>query len=128
MSNVRENPFNIDATSKYDIHRLVVELRKTPNEIKIPITSFVLTAGLMVAPWYVRLIAFVFGFNNEKKYKMYYGALSDNKTILNDFWKQFLDHIENGKDRFDKNSAGGYSQKELDVLIKVFVEYGFYFK
>lgn len=108
----------IDATSREDLKLLATCFLTVPQEDKWKIVGKVYDLGLM------KFKGTVFALRLIKKWKGSPGIFQFFK-ILSEISPKSIDnciedtvrHIVNGKDTYDPSSAGGWSQKEIDLLL-----------
>lgn len=108
----------IDASSKDDVRLLAGCFLTIQNEDKWKVAGKVYDLGLMRMRglnWFLKLI---------KKWKgpaaifQFFKILSEKfPKELDNYLEDTIRHIVNGKDTTDPASVGGWSQKEIDLLL-----------
>lgn len=108
----------IDASSISDVRLLATALMTVPEEDKWKVLGKVVDLGLMKfrgLDFFLKLL---------KKWKgsagvfQFFKILSEKSPKTIDIWlEDTIRHVVNGKDTSDAASVGGWSQKEIDLLL-----------
>lgn len=108
----------IDATSKTDVRLLATCLMTVPQEDKWKIVGKIYDLGLMRFRGSNFLLWLIKKWNGAAGVFQFFKILSERSPKTIDTWlEDTIRHVVNGKDKFDPASAGGWSQKEVDLLL-----------
>ena len=90
----------------------------TPEKIRL--TAFVISEGLMRAPFPIGmlfgLVRWRHGKIGVKNVILKYAK--DHEASVLEMFEQTLHHMVYGKDREDSDSVGGFSQREINMILK----------
>lgn len=112
----------VDNTSKQFIQYIAAEIRDMPDGTKPKFAVAMLRQGLTTTPWLLRLMRKLYG--EENFYERLEAVYTYKRELLDHYYKNFFGHLLNGKDTYDKTSAGGYSQKELELIVSTMTRFG----
>lgn len=108
------------AKSRADIERLAADIENLPVRRKIVVGARCFADGLMVMPLWVRICLSFAVWRHGKLAAYYLWFLRMEQADpgnADDMWQQIVQHMLNGKDREDRGSVGGFSQRELDMFV-----------
>lgn len=126
-------PYNADdiaiASNRAAVEAVIARINALRPANQALFTGFVLGEGLMLLRGvaalayglFARLIAKMKGISAAQVYMNSHLIMVKRNQfdMIDDAIGQTTDHMRNGKDREDKNSVGGYSQRELQLVVNV---------
>lgn len=108
----------VDATSLNDVGEFANQLDNSPHSTKVHLVAYTLSEGLMQMPFpfgiLTGLLKLVRGKDGIKKFV--YIISNAHVDIFNQMYNDTISHMLYGTDREDKNSVGGFSQRELNLI------------
>lgn len=108
------------ATHRRDVMDLAFTLENTPEALRPTVAAFVVQRGLMVGPWWFRMLVGAINRNRPAvaiaKLRGFYVRLPNEAAHL---ITETARHMRHGKDREDADSVGGFSQREFDLIVAV---------
>jgi hypothetical protein len=112
------------AASRIDLEYFASQMRKAGNVTKTNIVVLVIIKKLMFPPWWLRLmLGGLRLIRGEKGVVLMLWMLSaKNPEIIETMYSQTIDHMLTGKDREERTSVGGFSQRELDMVVEAFTK------
>jgi hypothetical protein len=118
---VRKIPVAIySARSKASLEVLARDLRNLSENRKIKYLAYCWVVPLMLPPWYLRpLFALLKRLRGEAGFRSVIKWMN-NKTdgdFLDGIEKDTLDHLLTGHDTEDRDSVGGFSQREINAIV-----------
>lgn len=117
------NQITVNSTDADEIEGFCELLYGVSKNIKIHMIYASTELELMRMPWFLRLFRF---FMSREKFKnMIYSMLISSDEFREGCWKNTIEHIKFGKDKTCAESAGGFSQKELDTFIEALYASGY---
>jgi hypothetical protein len=109
-----------DSTKFDDVLALAMRVEKLPFVKFINIAPAIMAANLMNAGLLttvmVNFTAFVRRMPKATVYKVIFFKVP---TLARELQKNLVKHMIHGKDAYDKNSAGGFCQAEIDTMVKL---------
>ena len=118
-----------DASKRAGIEAVIVRILSLEPANKALFSGFVLGEGLMLMRGinalayglFARLVAKMKGLSPAQVYMNTHLIMvkRERLDIIADSIAQTIAHMRHGKDREDKNSAGGFSQRELQLVTNV---------
>ncbi|MHC2090026.1 hypothetical protein [Methylobacterium sp. CM6244] len=72
--------------------------------------------GLMLPRGWLRVLMFVLR-SPERRYAMALELYAREPAAILDLWDQAILHMLTGHDREEASSVGGFSQREMDILV-----------
>jgi hypothetical protein len=117
---VKEGMNMYDSTKFDDVLALAMRIEKLPFVQFISIAPAIMAANLMnggfVTTTLVNFTAFV---RRLPKSFVYEQIFKKVPALAVDLQKNMVKHMIHGKDAYDKNSAGGYCQQEIDTIVEL---------
>jgi hypothetical protein len=111
----------IDNTDKNFLMFLINELNNIPQNIKGDFLIDITKVELMKLPIMLRFFRWIFG--STKFYIVLKQTFVQKPNILDTMFNEFTNHMLNGKDRYDKKSAGGFNKEELEDIVELMKKY-----
>ena len=110
-----------DHRSKDDLLALRNDIQELSNQQKALATILVFRADLFRMPWSLKaaLKVSALRFGQEGADIQFIHNLMARPKTLDKTWGMIIDHMANGKDTYDRTSAGGWCKKELDTFLKI---------
>lgn len=108
------------ANSKEDVARLAQRVRDTPAEDRWQLAADVVYLGLMnfrEAPIQDIIKHARYTENIDAIYAFFAVFDAMERQFINDFVEDTAEHAINGRDIEDEDSVGGWSQREIDLLV-----------
>lgn len=117
----------IKASTRSDLVWLIQYLTDIfPEQHRFELHEYTLNFGLMRTHWWVKLCFWII----EKCDKFRSGARAEffrkihqDTNVGGESLQQLVDHILTGKDTEDKDSVGGFSQREIDLLVSILLKF-----
>jgi hypothetical protein len=110
-------------------HRVSLDLlardldRVLSKQQKQVITLELIEKGLMLMPWWLRLIKLAC---SADKWKLVmYRVWDQHDDLLDSMWRDSMTHMTRGKDRVDPKSAGGYNGDEMKIFTDLLDRVGY---
>lgn len=107
----------VDYTDKNQLATLATAVDMLTDTAKAKIATRCLVTGLMVPPFFFRLVGSLMSFH--RKVYAYEFMFSRNPDLLAESWGEITEHMVNGKDRTDLKSAGGWNKDELSNFLSL---------
>lgn len=106
------------ATVKGDLFEIATRLRMMTARMEVHVAANLVHRGLMFGPWWfmamVWLIRRTYTASAFQRISMWFERMPD---VAGDVVNDTANHMIFGKDTEDQNSAGGFSQRELDMIV-----------
>jgi hypothetical protein len=101
----------VNYTDKASLQSFAERLEGMLDSQKVRVTTNMVVAGILHGGWLDHVLRFFVG---RKFFGMAMSkVLQDNRHIALEIWNAGIHHLQNGHDRFDPKSAGGFSKEEL---------------
>lgn len=114
----------IDASSVEDLQLLANKIQNLHKNRLPCVNAVVIYHGLMKTAWLPQLmfniIKKLFGMKGLVELFRSLEEQESTRESMVELREQTIQHMLSGKDTSSPNSAGGFSQKEIDILIKEF--------
>lgn len=108
----------IDATSIEDVRLLATCLMTVPQEDKWKIMGKIYELDLMKLRGFGFVVGLIRKWKGAAGIFQFFKIVSEKSPETLDTWiEDTIRHIVNGKDATDPASVGGWSQKEIDLLL-----------
>ena len=109
------------ASSRSDVMDLAWALETTPGHQDAAVAAAIISNGLMLGPWWFRLLVAVMRRRGAPaaRLRLFYERQPDEARRL---IMATCRHIRHGEDREDASSAGGFSQRETDLLVQIMAD------
>lgn len=108
----------IDATSTEDVRLLATCIMTVPQEDKWKVIGKIVELGLMKFRGITFAIWLLRKWKGPAGIYQFFKIVSEKHPKTLDIWvEDTIRHIVNGKDTIDPASVGGWSQKEIDLLL-----------
>lgn len=110
------------ASSRADVERLVDDLNALPQPLRLVLMVQLWQHKLMLPRgWALR---FMFWFAKKRHGQNAMSLLvsifqKKSPESVQAFWDQTITHIRTGKDREDRDSVGGFSQREINLVTRI---------
>lgn len=116
---------SIRANRLDDMKLLARMVRAVAPTDQYKLAAVVFDLDLMRFPWYLQpLVAWVRRRKGRAGLMTYFKTMTTKQPkFVTDFVEQTAVHIESGRDREDRDSVGGLSQREVDVLIRALLSF-----
>lgn len=119
-----EQTTNIKASRLDDMKLLARMVRAVAPADQYKLAAIVFELDLMRFPWHLQpLVAWVRRRRGREGLMAYFKRMSKQAGFVEDFVEQTAVHIESGRDREDRDSVGGLSQREVDALIRALMSF-----
>lgn len=109
------------ASSKEDLKNLALALKDLPAEQMVAVQSTVTAEGLMLVPFPFNLVFSFIEWRHGKQnaHRAFWTRIyNQDPASFGRLFGDTIRHMLLGKDREEKTSVGGFSQRELDIVIK----------
>ncbi len=114
----------LDHKNHADMNILASLVGMIPETAVIPFAAHLLSARLMIAPWWLRglhwMVCKVRGWDAAVVWMLLFLKLQ-KREFAGGVVKDFIRHIKHGKDLSDPASVGGLNQSEVDLTCKFII-------
>lgn len=101
------------ASNMDDLEQIASRIRNLFIEEKAYMMATIYDQGLMYPKGILRIIFWIV---RKRRKNFIIQIAKKSPQILDEWVNQTIHHMINGKDVEDKNSAGGFSQREINIL------------
>lgn len=107
-------------TAAYQGHcyQLAGRLRAIPRSAEPSVVAQIIAADLMRGPWWFQLLVGMVRLRGRVVERLTY-VLTRHPDMAADIICATINHIKHGKDTEDRDSYGGFSQREFDLMVGI---------